>query len=831
MAAEGRSKAVVGRCVGGARRRALLVLACVALPWLLPTAAWAELSIAAALSPAAWRSALARHFAVERVEIGRLDLEIVASQMATPAESRGPFRVSSLVIPLARLLDPELTPEITLAEVLIRRTGDPAGWDGEATFGGVSIADGEAPGERSIAMDGALNEAPISVQARFAAASPADDGRLRRRFTISAALPGMDETIEGVLDADGSTLDARVEMDVQAIGDLLETIGLRRQLEGTGQLRLSVAGPVDDLAAEAISLVVELATGEQLRADGRIANLSSLSGIELGFAANLTDSAGVAPRASRALKLDLEALRGEVKGSAAALTLEGLVFSTNLTAADIQEIGPISVERLVRDSQGLLALSGVRILAGDPEAPSLDLSGRIDDLLGRSGIAFEGRFDLDLIGLVTGVPAPAGLGQTVGDLALSDASGQLELERLEGRQAGGGPLGFSIEKVAAGPGEPSSQISVSLDIPDLDALAAIQGAEPIGGGSAGFTGTIELGSDFQIFGRGHVGSSRLWLDLSEDVIDDQLILRGSVKSPGLLLADLPRMVDLVRLWPRPEVEATREGAEKGALRARLDAELDTEATIVDAAGAAQGAFVGKLTVRDGTALLRPLRFDYLGGRADAELSFGMDQDPPPVRLEARMLALNMAQVLAEIGTQPLLVGNLDASLDLSAVGPDRAALMASLDGTVELLMGEGRIGSRLIDLTAQDIVGWLFTSGTDTRLLCAATRVNFAAGRGTVEGLILETENVQLLGAGVVDLGRETIDLDFDPRPQRGRLLPAVTSFRVHGPLTAPSVTVGSAGGVAGRAIVETLTLPFNVLGALLGGITGGRPAECTLDP
>ena len=108
------AKGAIGGCVG------------VAL-WLLPAAAWAAMSIGEIVSPAAWRDAILDRFAIEQIEIGRLDLEIVAS----PGASRGPFRASSLIGPLARLLDPELAPEIELAEVLIRRTGDPGGWDGE----------------------------------------------------------------------------------------------------------------------------------------------------------------------------------------------------------------------------------------------------------------------------------------------------------------------------------------------------------------------------------------------------------------------------------------------------------------------------------------------------------------------------------------------------------------------------------------------------------------------------------------------------------------------------------------------------------------------------
>jgi hypothetical protein len=99
-----------------------------------------------------------------------------------------------------------------------------------------------------------------------------------------------------------------------------------------------------------------------------------------------------------------------------------------------------------------------------------------------------------------------------------------------------------------------------------------------------------------------------------------------------------------------------------------------------------------------------------------------------------------------------------------------------------------------------------------------------------MEGLILKTENVQLLGTGTVDLARETMDLQFDPRPSRGTPLQTATPFRVHGPLGAPQIELRSTTGLAGRAVIEALTLPLNVLGAIFGG--GGREAaRCTLEP
>ena len=248
----------------------------------------------------------------------------------------------------------------------------------------------------------------------------------------------------------------------------------------------------------------------------------------------------------------------------------------------------------------------------------------------------------------------------------------------------------------------------------------------------------------------------------------------------------------------------------------MDVELEADAAIVDGDDYRIGGFNGRFALRDGVVLLRPLRLDYLGGRADAELSVDLARTPPPIRLEASIRELEIDSLLRGLGAQALVDAPLRAELELTAAGTDRRSIMQTLSGQVELAVDEGRIGSRLIDLTAQDIVGWLFARGADTRLVCAASLIAFASGKGTVEGLVLKTDNIQLIGTGSIDLHDETLDLAFAPRPRANRLLRRGTPFTVQGPLDGPSVAVGSAIGVARRAVIETLTLPLSVLGALV---------------
>ncbi len=738
----------------------------------------------------------------------------------------GPFRLSSVVRPIALFLGSPLTESLVLEDVRIERRAGPDGWSSTIVLDRATAAT-DAAGKRSIELDGTVNERPLALGAEIdppTAVAALD--RPVRPFRLEASLPGIEETLEGMLDVEGESLAADLDVTVPSIGDLLETLQLRRQLEGSGRLRLAVAGPVDALAGDGVRLEATLATGETVRLDGRIADLATLSGVALDLSADLRRRDGRGARPSDSFDVEVNGLSGRLAGSLAALTVRDLRIQTSLASADLVDIGPIGIDRVIRAADGRLALRGLTIRSGDPAALSLDLRGSVEDLLGFTGIALEGRFALDVLELAGGPPSPAALGRLTGSAALADAGGRLALQRLDARLAGDGPLALTLTKPATRGDASPGAIAVEIAAPDLDALATALGAAPIGGGAMTFGGSLDVVDALRVIGRGELGRSAFWLDLRQDVVDGRVTLDGAVKSPRLRLADLPRLAGLAGLLGQGGGEGER--AAPGGLAVAVA--LDAEARIVDGQGAEQGAFAATLAISDGAAVLAPVRLDYLGGTATASLRLGLDQEPPPARLEAEIRALNTAALLAELGVQPLLEGELDADLALTARGTDRAALLRSLGGEATLAMGEGRIGTRLLDLTAQNVVSWLFSAGRDTRLVCAAARLRLTRGIANLEGLVLRTENVQLLGGGSVNLGHQTLDLAFDPRPARGGLLQAATPFRVQGPIAAPVVELRSPAGVAGRAVVETVTLPLNLIGSLFGG--GRRTdADCSLEP
>ncbi len=725
-------------------------------------------------------------------------------------------------MPLARLLDSTFTRELDLEAVTLVRGAGPADSDPALTIEMLRSREVGAAGSRDIAVTGAFAGVPLQLDAAFAAGG-ADDGR---SFTLDLELPGAEGSAAGVLGASGEALDARLEIDVAAPDALLETLGLQHRLDGVVGLEAELAGGIDALAAEQLRVSGELASGERLTLDGRIADLLALGGIDLGVRADLVSREGGSWRPVQAFDLAIERARGRIVGSAAALSVADLMVETNLAAAGAERIGPIAVERIVRDDAGRLEVRGLTLQVLENGRSTLTLAGHVDDLLAASGIALTGRFDVDALALLTDRASPPEIGRFAGSFAISDRSGRLGLDELSGRLTGGGPLSLRLDKAAGGVSGASEPIELALEISDLRALARLLDA-PVGrGGEARFTGDLSLGDELRLLGRGTVGRSPIWLDLSHDVVGDQLQLRGAVKSPRLRLADVPRLAQLAELWPRDRGPK----APVEPVAAVLDVEVEADAVIVDGDDYRIGGFDGALSLREGVLLVRPLRLDYLGGRADAELRIDLAASPPPLHLEASIRELRIASLLRELGVDPLVDAPLRAELDLSAEGAERRSIMRTLSGQVELAVGEGRIGSRLIDLTAQDIVGWLFSRGAETRLVCAASLLNFVSGSGTVEGLVLKTDNIQLVGKGSIDLANETVDLAFAPRPLANRLFRRGTPFTVQGPLDGPSVAVGSAIAVARRAVVETLTLPLNVLGAIVPRGTAGVLSTCELN-
>ncbi|MEZ5862142.1 MAG: hypothetical protein R3D28_24765 [Geminicoccaceae bacterium] len=449
----------------------------------------------------------------------------------------------------------------------------------------------------------------LALSADFSAVQPHADLGRARAFSIDASLPGVDEHLEGYLEADGNKLDATLTTTLSSLGDLLDALKLKRQMEATGR-SLQLSGVVDALTADKVTGELRVSTGERVTVEGKIADLSRQKGIEVVVQADLRRSNGEAPKPIDAFDILIEfwSRAGSPERCASS---PSATSSTNVTSADIQKIGPISVKSLTRDDQGRLGLSGVHVLAGDPGAPSLDLNGSAPTSSPRP--ASHSAASTSMCRCWHRASRPRlGIGRLAGTIAVADADGKMRIESLSAALRPADIVALKLDLPKAANGEPQKPASIELGVSDLDALAKAVGGSSVGGGSASFTGEVGLVDALTISGRGSVDQTAIWLDLSQDVVGDRPVFKGRVRFPRLQTTGLQSLSKLAGLVPAPaEGDGSKPAATAGP---NLDAELEVTATLVNGDTTDLGSFEGKLVYRDNKATIDPLALTYLGGQ-------------------------------------------------------------------------------------------------------------------------------------------------------------------------------------------------------------------------
>jgi hypothetical protein len=113
---------------------------------------------------------------------------------------------------------------------------------------------------------------------------------------------------------------------------------------------------------------------------------------------------------------------------------------------------------------------------------------------------------------------------------------------------------------------------------------------------------------------------------------------------------------------------------------------------------------------------------------------------------------------------------------------------------------------------------WLVTGNQEkgTKLVCAVLPLHFKNGAASTRSLIVETNNVQIVGAGSINFKSGALNLSFMPRAKRKQLVEIVSPFELKGTIAKPDLIVKDAG--PGRAVGEVVSLPLNLIGHIFRG-------------
>jgi hypothetical protein len=320
---------------------------------------------------------------------------------------------------------------------------------------------------------------------------------------------------------------------------------------------------------------------------------------------------------------------------------------------------------------------------------------------------------------------------------------------------------------------------------------------------------------FALTGQAGIGETRLAVDLEAEVVDGDPVLVGSMAASVLRPSDLRRIDALAGVFRR-DVESV---SVEEAFAAGFKAEVDFAAARFAGGDPVAGDLNAHLSYADRRVVLDPLDMRLLQGRVDSTLQLDLaDTDRIKAAFAGSIEQLDLGVLFDQLEAEPVVAGTMDVEFDLRGDGETVADIVRSMDGGTHVVLVDAPLGTRLIDLAGQNVVEWLFAGLGEgqPRIVCLVSGTRFTAGRGLVEGLVLETTQVQLVAGGRVDFPADHLEIHFEPRPLRPGLMDVVTPFTISGPLAAPELETGP---VLGRVFAETATLPVRPLGLLLKGL------------
>ncbi len=199
----------------------------------------------------------------------------------------------------------------------------------------------------------------------------------------------------------------------------------------------------------------------------------------------------------------------------------------------------------------------------------------------------------------------------------------------------------------------------------------------------------------------------------------------------------------------------------------------------------------------------------MGGKVSGKLAIKRDADLSrfDVDITGQQLRLGLA---AAPGQDPTTFPPTDLEIRLTGAGRTYRQLAASLAGRVKAVQGKGRISNRGTDKYLSDVFYEVFQAVNPfakkeltTRLNCSVYIVNLADGTAEIQAIVIQTDKLNIVSAGSIDLNTEQVDINFETRPRKGVGISASSitnsTIKLGGSMSNPAIVLDP-----GRAIVAT---------------------------
>ena len=226
-------------------------------------------------------------------------------------------------------------------------------------------------------------------------------------------------------------------------------------------------------------------------------------------------------------------------------------------------------------------------------------------------------------------------------------------------------------------------------------------------------------------------------------------------------------------------------------------------------------------VQNGSLKVHPLTARVGGGNIEADVNLAAQaKNTATLSVKANGKDISGEKLAAAMGYPGTISGgNTDITINLSGPGTSLASFMEGANGEARMVMGPGVFQGKALDwggdtLTKlSDMVNPFRREEKRTDLNCWVVRLPAKGGIVTVDhSIAMETNRLNVVAAGMIDLRNETVHLGFRTRAKEGIGIGAVNLaelVKVSGPLSNPTV---------GADTIESAKKALSLGGALATG-------------
>ncbi len=394
----------------------------------------------------------------------------------------------------------------------------------------------------------------------------------------------------------------------------------------------------------------------------------------------------------------------------------------------------------------------------------------------------------------------------------------------------------TIKEVLKGKGLDLALRAEGASIRDLAELGGIPGLPDLGAfkvtsGIKGNTKNLKI-TDFKAGAGGSDAAGSAELDLSgkipkitADLSSRKLDLRPffPAKEKKIKMASPPSKA------PREDKIFSRDPLPLEKLKS-ADARIKIQAGNLLLRNLTLTGFRADLVLDAGLLSAKELNFDLNGGTVNGQFSVNTRGKDASFAANLNAAKLNAGSLLKDLGVREILDGKLSAEMKASGQGMSIAEWMAGLNGRTFFNLEGGRINNKYLNLWGEDLgrsvlrlIHPVSTGEDSTPVNCFVSGFDIKNGLASCSALVLDTNQMSVVGGGDINLKDERLNLSLQPFPKKeiapGRVGQASLSlgelakpFKLGGTLAHPSLMVD---------VNQTVT----TLGKALQGMARSGPA------